>query len=856
MQDSALAAFFIACGAELDAVDNAGRTPLDIAAFNLDGPVGRVLAASGADIHRRGPGGLSPAEKAVENAGEGNTGFLEALITDDSVNKADGRGYTMLHLAAEQGNRAAIQVLLSQGAGVNRRNREGKTALDLALVHTASREHFFAAEGLILAGGYSQAESFEYLAPAVRSSNFNIRLADGLAPLHFASRKGMSGMVEYLLAKSCDVNAKNAAGMTALHEAAQGGNLSIMEILVANKIDVNARDAKGNTVMHIIMPADKELAGLKLLFENGAKPNFRDDHGDTPLHIALTVNMNQEVILALLEGGADLGIRNIEGKTPLYTALEKNRSYAIPLFIEWGADIFAADNQGISPFHLALAQKNENLLAMITPGTVLANDSKGNTQLHIAVQYDAEPRIITMILDYHAQINARNQDGDTSLHIAIRRNAGENGRILLARGADIFAVNVQGQSPLYLGLSSGRTVREWVLSSQVIAAKDGLGNGALHYAAQWKLDQVIPELVREGAALESPNATGETPLFVAVKQDSPSTVMALLSSGAQINGRDALGNSALHAAVRWNAQKGAETLIYAGADINAHNHTGKTPLHDSVRLGMRNIEETLVMHGSRLEERDNEGNTPFMEAVIAGLPASVERLAGLGADPTARNSRGDTPLHIAVGINRSDVATMLLNWGAPIHAKNAAGATPFETALATSPQMTATLLTKDRISAADDSGYSPLHIAVQNEAHPEMIRAIIAQGARVSTIDGQGKTPLRAAIDREYWEAARILADAGSNIFSTAADGESPATAALKKGSEAVRVIFSGRAVGERDSAGNTILHYAARTGRADLIALLIELGASKNLKNMADESPVDIARRWNNAEAAALLSG
>jgi ankyrin repeat protein len=68
--------------------------------------------------------------------------------------------------------------------------------------------------------------------------------------------------------------------------------------------------------------------------------------------------------------------------------------------------------------------------------------------------------------------------------------------------------------------------------------------------------------------------------------------------------------------------------------------------------------------------------------------------------------------------------------------------------------------------------------------------------------------------------------------------------------------VFSGRAVGERDSAGNTILHYAAQTGRAELITLLIELGASKSLKNMADEKPVDIARRWNHAEAAALLSG
>ncbi|MDR1429990.1 MAG: ankyrin repeat domain-containing protein, partial [Spirochaetaceae bacterium] len=509
MRDSELAAFFIACGAELDAVDNAGRTPLDIAASNLDSAVGRVLASAGADIHRAGPEGFSPAERAIEKAGDEDAAFLEALITNDSLNKTDGNGRTMLHLAAERGNNAAAKILLDRNTVINRRDKDGKTALDLALAHTDNSEYFFTAESLILGGAYSQAESFAYLAPAVRSSNYNIRLVDGLAPLHFASREGMAGMVEYLLLKSCDVNAKNAAGMTALHEAARGGNLPVMRMLIAGKIDVNARDAKGNTAMHIIMPADRELEGLRLLFENGAQPNFRDDHGDTPLHIALTVNMDQEVILALLEGGAGLDIRNIEGKTPLYTALEKNRNYAIPLFLERGADIFAADNRGISPFALALAQKNENLSAMITPGTVLESDSRGNTQLHIAVQNDAEPRIITTILDYRAQVNARNQAGDTSLHIAIRRNAGENGRILLARGADIFAVNMEGQSSLYLGLDSGRTVRDWMLTPQVITARDGLGNSALHYAAQWKLDAVIPELVQKGAAMESPNATGE-----------------------------------------------------------------------------------------------------------------------------------------------------------------------------------------------------------------------------------------------------------------------------------------------------------------------------------------------------------
>jgi hypothetical protein len=38
------------------------------------------------------------------------------------------------------------------------------------------------------------------------------------------------------------------------------------------------------------------------------------------------------------------------------------------------------------------------------------------------------------------------------------------------------------------------------------------------------------------------------------------------------------------------------------------------------------------------------------------------------------------------------------------------------------------------------------------------------------------------------------------------------------------------------------------------MIAILLELGANKNIRNIAAESPADIALRWNHAEAAAML--
>jgi ankyrin repeat protein len=244
-----------------------------------------------------------------------------------------------------------------------------------------------------------------------------------------------------------------------------------------------------------------------------------------------------------------------------------------------------------------------------------------------------------------------------------------------------------------------------------------------------------------------------------------------------------------------------------------------------------------------------------MEAVMAGYLGSMERLADLGADPLTRNVRGDTPLHMAVAAERFDLAGPLLGWGASIHARNAQNRTPFPIALKTSPRMVSILLTKDRISGADDFGNSALHIAVQEGVRPAVLTAIIDQGGRLSSVDSAGRTPLRLAMDNSAWALAKILADAGSDPFSAAGDGRTPADLALGRDGDGVRALFSGRGIRAQDPSGNTVLHYAARSGSPELISLLLELGANKHVRNIAAESAADIARRWNRRENAALLN-
>ena len=107
--------------------------------------------------------------------------------------------------------------------------------------------------------------------------------------------------------------------------------------------------------------------------------------------------------------------------------------------------------------------------------------------------------------------------------------------MLLSKGANVFSTNNVNYSPLRIALASGGDSLEWILTSDVIKKTDGSGNTPLHYASEWKLDNAAKILLDKGANPNTKNSSGETPLFMAIKADSPSTIDLLLINGAKIN---------------------------------------------------------------------------------------------------------------------------------------------------------------------------------------------------------------------------------------------------------------------------------------------------------------------------------
>jgi ankyrin repeat protein len=689
-------------------------------------------------------------------------------------------------------------------------------------------------------------------------------------------------MIQYLIEKQADLNIKNNSGSSPLHEAARSGSLAAMDLLLTAGANPNTQDVQGNSPLHIAIPERVHQEAVETLLSYRADPNIKDEHGDSPLHIIITLKRSVQALETLLAGGADVNVHNMDGKTPLYLAVETDQPQYIPPLLQRRSDIFAEDNSGRTPFNLALQGKPNALPLLITKETVLQSDNVGNTVLHQAIKGKGTTDTVGNIIDMGAVVNSRNNEGDTALHIAVRLNEEANGRFLLDRGADVFALNARREPPLDLAFHSPGGIREWILANPT-NAKDSQGNTVLHYAARWALDAYIPLILMDGKIpLETVNSAGETPLFEAIKSNSPSTVQILIRSGALLTSRDKMGNAPLHVAVQHDAGAVIDILIGSKAELSPHALNGNTPLHDAViglydpsqnpALRTNAMAAVLISNRAELEARDGDGNTPLMRAVLAGLRVTTTQLADAGADLNTRNVRGDSPLHVAVSIERSDLITTLLDRGALLSARNAQNQTPLQLAFtAAQARMTYPLLAGTRIHMTDDEGRSALHVAIQSDASPEIIKTIMELGCRLSVTDSEGRTPLRLAVDRlprgniaqdpnqmaPYQDTiaiVRLFTAAGANIYTAAADSLTPAEIVLTKGQTAVNALFDASRINVRDSTGNTILHYAARNSGRDIVDLLVQLGADKSLRNISNETPAEVARRWNNQAAEIVL--
>lgn len=204
--------------------------------------------------------------------------------------------------------------------------------------------------------------------------------------------------------------------------------------------------------------------------------NSKDRNGNSPLSIAVS-KQDLEMMRFLIENGADVNIEDFFRVPPIYYAVTKGTKEMIELLIDKKASIsgyFSYGNERRTLVGWAIDKNSPEKVEVLLKhgaspdGKFDLNDYSQDSCLHIAIQKDYQ-KIVELLIEYHADVNVKNEQGETSIYLAIRSKRPEMIKLLYDNSADIDNVkNIRNDTPSdYVKLFyTGKTIKEIVTEAE------------------------------------------------------------------------------------------------------------------------------------------------------------------------------------------------------------------------------------------------------------------------------------------------------------------------------------------------------------------------------------------------------
>lgn len=360
----------IKCGADINATDEHGNTPLMSIAHYAGVPVMEMWIKYGANTRISNKYGDSFLSAAVINDNPEATKL--ALKTGAGIyinTQAEFTGETVLMNASFRGKQETVKLLIEHGANVNLKNHLGKTALMGAIPYPEIVR-------MLLKHGADVNLTDRYGETALSLALKQRDKADG------ERKKAYDKTAALLKRHGTDINTKDKNGKTALHLSFT--KPEILQRLIDMGADVNATDNNGNTpVMSSVYPV--QCKSIEILLKSGANPNVKNNKGQTALMIQ---NSNPEAVGLLLKYGADVNAVNAHGYTALDIAVIRGSTETVKVLLKHGADMKTANKHGYTPLMYAALNNREEILDILLKNggmkMINAKNDKGQTALNLA----------------------------------------------------------------------------------------------------------------------------------------------------------------------------------------------------------------------------------------------------------------------------------------------------------------------------------------------------------------------------------------------------------------------------------------------------------------------------------------
>ena len=387
-------------GVSTDQTQPDGMTALHWAVYHNDEPTVRLLIDRKCNVNAATHYHVTPLFIASQLGTAGNAGQL--LVAGADVNEVLPGGETPLMTACRNGNAATVEQLLKYKASINVTERRGQTSLMWA----AAQGHADVVNVLIESG-----------------ADINATTSTGFSAIMFAAREGRVDVVKRLLAAGVDVNAvmhpkaKGGRvprdGTSALLLAVESGHFELALILVQQGADPNDQRS-GFTPLHALSWVRKPDRGEN---ERG-DPSPRGSGRLTSLEfVRELVQAGADVNTKLEKGSGGRAVLNPKGATPFLLAAKTADVSLMKLLLDLGADPDIPNAEGCQP-----------IMAAAGIGVRAVGEEAGT-----------EPEVleaIDFLIRHGANVNAKDENGETAMHGAAYRNFPKAVTSLAKHGAD------------------------------------------------------------------------------------------------------------------------------------------------------------------------------------------------------------------------------------------------------------------------------------------------------------------------------------------------------------------------------------------------------------------------------------
>jgi ankyrin repeat protein len=236
----------------------------------------------------------------------------------------------------------------------------------------------------------------------------------------------------------------------------------------------------------------------------------------------------------------------------------------------------------------------------------------------------------------------------------------------------------------------------------------GGGWSMLHAFATYGKTMAVQLMLEKGANIAAVDEDGNDPLNLAAANGHLSIVSMLWDKGADHRNKNKLGHPALLSAAMGGHDKVIAVLLERGADIETTDNDGNTTLMSAVMDGYTKIVELVLDKGADIEAKNKIGRTALMLGTVLGDVKMTELLITRGADMEATDAEGNTALILAGGKEHVEVIEVLLAKGADIHARNNKGQTALHLAKRSGVYRTQAVLTLSIAKAHDKAVSPPM----------------------------------------------------------------------------------------------------------------------------------------------------